>query len=230
MDINTTWQCSSESTLLLFLGGEISLDKQKLCWALANHLRADNTLGVREVVVGMNALMVYLDKQALYQDPSQLAVCERLLNELTHDFAQNLDNLQGIQGKHIDIPVIYGGECGVDLVASAKTLGISVDELVKQHTAPLYTVYFIGFQAGFPYLGGLPKALHLPRHAKPRTKVLQGSVGIGGGQTGIYPFESPGGWQLLGRTTLPLFDKSQNPPTLLQAGDTLRFVATEILV
>ena len=229
MDINTQWISSSESTFVLFLGGQISLDKQKLCWALSHHLNACTDLPPSETVVGMNALTVYLDKDVLYPNPSNLAIYQKLLNEITDDFVGSSGSFDGIDGKHVDIPVVYGGEYGADLADSAKVLGMSIDELVARHTAPLYTVYFIGFQAGFPYLGGLPDELHLPRHAKPRTKVPQGSVGIGGAQTGIYPFESPGGWQLLGRTDLPLFDKTNNLPTLLQAGDTLRFVATDIL-
>lgn len=96
------------------------------------------------------------------------------------------------------------------------------------HSESIYTVYMIGFQPGFPYLGGLPKCLHTPRRATPRTVVPAGSVGIGGAQTGIYPFASPGGWQLIGHTKLALFDKNQAQPTLLQAGDTVKFVVEGI--
>ena len=96
------------------------------------------------------------------------------------------------------------------------------------HSEPIYTVYMIGFQPGFPYLGGLPESLHTPRRAVPRTLVPAGSVGIGGAQTGIYPFSSPGGWQLIGHTKQALFDKNQAKPTLLQAGDTVKFVVEGI--
>lgn len=86
----------------------------------------------------------------------------------------------------------------------------------------------MGFQPGFPYLGGLPENLHTPRRSQPRTKVPAGSVGIGGSQTGVYPFTSPGGWQLIGRTEMPLFNIEKTPPVLLQAGDNVRFVAESI--
>lgn len=92
------------------------------------------------------------------------------------------------------------------------------------HSQAEYLVYFLGFQPGFAYLGGLPQQLHTPRRAEPRLKIEAGSVGIGGSQTGVYPAASPGGWQIIGRTTLALFNPRQNPPTALQAGDIVRFV------
>ncbi|MDO4426895.1 MAG: 5-oxoprolinase subunit PxpB [Moraxella sp.] len=228
--MNTTWQSASECTFVLFLGGVIDLEKQKQCWALADRLRQTPIEGVQveEVVVGMNALTVYLN---LYQLPQAYEVgrYQAALSAFTEAFFLTNQAQSATAGKHVKIPVIYGGEHGMDLQASAKLLGMSVRELVERHTAPIYTVYFIGFLAGFPYLGGLPKELHLPRHTKPRLAVPAGSVGIGGAQTGIYPLASPGGWQLLGRTDLALFDKNSTPPTLLQAGDTLQFVAVDIL-
>lgn len=228
--MNTTWQSASERAFVLFLGGVIDLEKQRQCWALADYLRDVPIEGVfaEDVVVGMNALTLYINP---YQLPRTYDVARYLsaLSAFTEDFFKNYNEQISVNTKHVKIPVIYGGEHGVDLQASAKRLGMSVQALVERHTAPIYTVYFIGFLAGFPYLGGLPEALHLPRHAKPRLAVPAGSVGIGGAQTGIYPFASPGGWQLLGRTDLPLFDKNSTPPTLLQAGDTLQFVAVDIL-
>lgn len=228
--MNTVWQSASERAFVLFLGGVIDFEKQRQCWALADYLRDVPIEGVsaEDVVVGMNALTLYINP---YQLPRTYDVARYLsaLSAFTEDFFKNYNEQISVNTKHVKIPVIYGGEHGVDLQASAKRLGMSVQALVERHTAPIYTVYFIGFLAGFPYLGGLPEALHLPRHAKPRLAVPAGSVGIGGAQTGIYPFASPGGWQLLGRTDLPLFDKNSTPPTLLQAGDTLQFVAVDIL-
>ncbi|UNU73656.1 5-oxoprolinase subunit PxpB [Moraxella nasovis] len=232
MDIHTHWQVSSERTLSLFLGDKISLHQQKICWALSSYLATPACpFALADIVVGMNTLTLYLktDDASIHTLMADFATKKAQLDKITHDFIVNFDDTDIITGKHIKIPVVYGGEHGVDLADSAKRLGMSVDELVACHTSPIYTVYFIGFIAGFPYLGGLPKELYLPRHAKPRTHVPAGSVGIGGAQTGIYPFSSPGGWQLLGRTDMALFDKTQNPPTLLNAGDTLQFVAVDIL-
>ncbi|NOT89523.1 MAG: 5-oxoprolinase subunit PxpB [Lysobacter sp.] len=127
----------------------------------------------------------------------------------------------------VEIPVCYGGAHGEDLEAAATELGIAPAELIARHGEATYTVAMIGFAPGFPYLGGLDPTLALPRLATPRTHVPAGSVAIGGAQTGIYPRESPGGWRLLGRTPLRLFDARRDPPSLLAPGDRVRFVAID---
>lgn len=127
----------------------------------------------------------------------------------------------------VEIPVVYGGESGPDLATAAAELGIAPGELARRHAGGEYTVAMIGFAPGFPYLFGLDPALALPRLATPRLKVPAGSVAIAGGQAGIYPRESPGGWRLLGRTPLRLFDPERTPPGTLQPGDRVRFVAIE---
>ncbi len=121
------------------------------------------------------------------------------------------------------IPVHYGGEFGPDLNAFAKAKSISPREVIDLHTSVEYYVYMIGFTAGFPYLGGLPIELHHPRRDHPRVRVPAGSVGIGGAQTGVYPHEAPGGWHLIGRTDMTLFDIDRSPPAVLKPGDRVRF-------
>ena len=123
----------------------------------------------------------------------------------------------------VEVPVAYGGCFGPDLEPAAARLGLDPDELAAAHAGAEYTVAMVGFAPGFPYLSGLDPRLALPRHSTPRTRVPAGSVGIGGAQTGIYPRKGPGGWQLLGRTPLRLFDPGADPPALLQPGDTVRF-------
>ena len=125
-----------------------------------------------------------------------------------------------------DIPVCYGRDDGPDLAAVCRHHGISRERLIQLHTEPDYLVTAIGFVPGFPYLTGLPPALATPRLASPRGRIPAGSVGIGGSQTGIYPFATPGGWQLIGRTGFPLFDPTANPPAALAVGDRVRFCAT----
>lgn len=211
------WQIASETNLVLFFPPPITLEQQKKCWALYEVIT--RLAPVTEVVIGMNTLSVFtcsLPWQALTALKQQLTA---LLDDIPS---------KTINGSHIEIPVHYGGKFGPDLRAMADALHLSVDELVRLHTQAIYTVYFIGFQPGFPYLGGLPESLHFARHATPRTHVPAGSVGIGGAQTGVYPFASPGGWQLLGQTDTKLFDVDQMPPTLLRAGDTLQFIAIDI--
>jgi len=125
-----------------------------------------------------------------------------------------------------EFPVCYGGDNGPDLPAVCQHHGIGPARLIQLHTEPDYLVTAIGFVPGFPYLTGLPPALATPRLASPRTHIPAGSVGIGGSQTGVYPFATPGGWQLIGRTSFPLFNPTASPPAALAVGDRVRFRAT----
>jgi len=125
--------------------------------------------------------------------------------------------------KRVVIPTVYGGEFGPDLDFVARHNGLSVEEVIRLHVSSDYRVYMIGFTPGFPYLGVLPPAIATPRLKVPRTLVPSGSVGIAGEQTGVYPVESPGGWQLIGRTPLQLYDPNRRSPVLLEPGDMVRF-------
>jgi KipI family sensor histidine kinase inhibitor len=121
------------------------------------------------------------------------------------------------------LPVCYGGEFGADLAHVAASRGLSTDEVVRLHAGSTFTVYMLGFMPGFPFMGGLPAALSMPRRTEPRVRVPAGSVAITGPLTAIYPWESPGGWQLLGRCPVPLFDAEADEPVLLAPGDEVRF-------
>tara|TARA_R110000868_G_scaffold145181_2_gene365156 strand:- start:62461 stop:63198 length:738 start_codon:yes stop_codon:yes gene_type:complete len=122
-------------------------------------------------------------------------------------------------------PVCYDLEFGIDLVEVAEKLNKTVEEIIKIHTSYSYTVYGIGFLPGFMYLGGLPQELEIPRRASPRPKVAKGSVGLAGKQTGIYPQESPGGWNILGNCTVPIFNPKNENPCLVKVGDKVQFYA-----
>lgn len=211
IEINTI----SENALCCTLPPPADLAKQQQWWAFAD--AAEQLPDIIEVVVGMNNVTVFADYGV------NLAA---LSGSLKHLWQHNQAN--DYQGQHIDIPVVYGGKLGMDLPEVAQYHGISIDEVIERHTAPIYTVFMMGFQAGFPYLGGLPEHLHTPRRAVPRAAVAAGSVGIGGAQTGIYPFASPAGWQIIGHSSVPLFQAHRQPPTLLKAGDTVRFVVQKV--
>jgi inhibitor of KinA len=127
----------------------------------------------------------------------------------------------------VEIPVLYDPEVAPDLQALAEEKGLTVEALVALHTAPDYRCYLLGFRPGFPFLGGLDPRLVAARLPSPRPRVPAGSIGIGGRQTGVYPVDSPGGWRLIGRTPLPLFDPARADPFLVYAGDTVRFVAID---
>ena len=121
------------------------------------------------------------------------------------------------------IPVCYGGSFGEDLEDVAEHAGISVDEVIRRHSAVDYRIYMLGFLPGFPYLGGLDESIACPRLSSPRQRIAPGSVGIGGSQTGVYPIASPGGWRLIGTTPLKLYDPNREEPILYRAGDSIRF-------
>jgi KipI family sensor histidine kinase inhibitor len=188
-----------------------TLECQRRVWAAAQVAR--DWPHVLEVVPGMNNLTVIFDP--LEADPDDLAARLKVAWDRAGDVPST--------GREVEIPVQYGGEYGPDLKAVADHTGLSLKEVVERHAGGHYVVFFLGFQPGFAYMGGLEQALHAPRRAEPRLEVPAGSVGIGGAQTGIYPATSPGGWQLIGRTAEKLFDPSRNPPTLLQPGDRVRF-------
>jgi KipI family sensor histidine kinase inhibitor len=193
-----------------------TLDCQRRVWVAAQAARG--WPHVLEVVPGMNNLTLVFDP--LNADPEALA--KRLLSawEAAVEAPGN--------SRTIEIPVQYGGEHGPDLAVVAKHTGLSAKEIVRRHCSGEYVVFFLGFQPGFAYLGGLDAALHTPRRREPRLAVPAGSVGIGGAQTGIYPAAAPGGWQLIGHTALSLFDPVCSPPTLLQPGDQVRFTSAGI--
>jgi KipI family sensor histidine kinase inhibitor len=127
------------------------------------------------------------------------------------------------EGRGWRLPVCYADDAGPDLADTARAIGRSVDEVVALHSGAELRVYVLGFLPGFPFMGGLPAELHLPRRAEPRVRVPAGSVAIAGGLTAIYPWESPGGWHLLGRCPVPLFDAARASPSLLAVGDRVRF-------
>lgn len=185
--------------------------------AVAARIRAIGPHWLRDLVPAFASLGVFFD-------PSADAVRVRAELEAILDATEVAPTAQRT-GNTVEIPVVYGGDHGPDLDSAAQELGLSPAQLVARHAAGEYTVAMIGFAPGFPYLSGLDPALALPRLATPRGRVAAGSVAIGGAQTGIYPRESPGGWRILGRTPLVLFDPQRDSPALLQPGDRVRFVA-----
>jgi KipI family sensor histidine kinase inhibitor len=173
-------------------------------------LRQLDPPGVVELVPGYRTVLIVAD-------PERAGVLDELAAGLP---GLELPPAGAVAGETVEIPVSYDGE---DLPEVADLTGLGVDEVVRRHTAPEYTVAFLGFSPGFPYLVGLDPALEVPRRDTPRTSIPAGSVGLAGNQTGIYPTASPGGWQLIGRTEVTLFDPTRDPPALLAPGTRLRF-------
>lgn len=145
------------------------------------------------------------------------------LNQLLTPLAQGSAE-EGEELPVVEIPVCYGGEYGPDLEEVAQHCSLTPEEVIARHTTPTYRIYMLGFTPGFPYLGGMDPSIAAPRRKEPRIHIPAGSVGIAGEQTGVYPIVSPGGWQLIGRTPLRLFDPQREQPILLSAGAGIRFV------
>lgn len=141
--------------------------------------------------------------------------------------AKNLDSIAIPPASVVELPVLYGGEMGPDLAFVAEHAGITPDEVIQLHTEPEYLIYMLGFTPGFTYLGGLNEKIHTPRLTQPRVKIPGGSVGIAGSQTGVYPIDSPGGWQLIGRTPVKLYDPNRAEPILPRAGQYIKFRAVD---
>ena len=205
-----------DAALLCELPPPATLAQQQQIWALANE--ALQWPAVQEALPGMNNL-------TLMFDPARIDAAELEMQVLA---AWPQLAAAAIEGRTIEIPVAYGGEHGPDLADVAAHTGFTPAEVVRRHAAGEYVVYLLGFLPGFAFMGGLPPELATPRRAEPRVAVPARSVGIGGAQTGVYPLVSPGGWQLIGRTSLEMFDPAAAEPTLLRPGDRVRFVVESV--
>jgi inhibitor of KinA len=200
------------------MGNSIDIRTNQTVLAFAARVEKADVVGVQEVVPTYRSVTVYFD--ALTISAEDLAA--RLRTLLSRPLSPTRQ-----RGSVHAIPVLYGGSTGPDLDDVAHTAGLTPRQVIELHCSVLYHVYMLGFSPGFPYLGTLPAALVMPRLATPRKRVAAGSIGLAGGQTGIYPQESPGGWRIIGRTPVRLFSMTRTKPFLLQAGDQVRFVSID---
>jgi len=204
-----------DRSLLIYLGESIDPAVNLRVHAVTRALKAKRHPAVVEVTPSYHCLMVEYDPVRIRPDQ---------LEDLVSGALQEAAAGEPAPPRTVEIPVLYGGAAGPDLGNVAAHTGLTPEEVIRRHAAGVYRVFCLGFSPGFPYMGGLEPGLHTPRLAEPRTKVPAGSVAIGGGQTGVYPAETPGGWQLIGRTPVRLFDPERAAPTLLEPGDDIRFV------
>ena len=207
---------ASDSSLLVVFGDTISAALHRQVMALFHALQAKRDPSIRNLHPGYASLLIDFDPLRVTHD-ELTALVQRLESAGTASTGDSV----------VVIPVCYHSEFGPDLADVAAHAGLSVEEVIRLHTSPTYLVYFLGFTPGFAYLGGLPEPLHTARLATPRISVAAGSVGIAGSQTGIYPVDSPGGWRLIGRTPLRMFDSEASTPARLQPGDRMSFVPIE---
>lgn len=209
---------AGESALVIELGDRIDPDINQRVYDLAATIERAALAVVQEVVPTYRSLLVRYDPlRANYADMAK-SVEDLARATLTGKGSKEQ------QRQLYEVAVVYGGEDGPDLPAVASHVGLAEDEVVSLHTRPAYRVYMLGFAPGFPYLGGLDPRIACPRLKTPRTRVTAGSVGIAENQTGIYPLATPGGWQIIGRTPVRLFDARRDPPVAITPGSFLRFV------
>lgn len=195
------------------LGHEISESTHKKIFTLITHLIHNPIQGIINIHPGYTSMLFTLDKMANIDDTIQAV-------ENSLDMVQNSEPPEE---KLVEVPVLYGGNYGKDIQRVVQFSRLSEDEIIQRHQSGNYLVYFLGFSPGFPYIGGMDQDLKTPRLQTPRKRVPQGSVAIAGGQTGIYPFPSPGGWNLIGRTPLKIFNISNPQNSLIQMGDKVQF-------
>lgn len=196
------------------IGDEIHPEINRKIRGLVLALEAKHIWGVREYIPTYRSLLIQYD-------PAEILFHE--LIEQIKQIESQFETAAIPEPKIVEIPVVYGGEFGPDLEFVATHNNLSQEEVIALHTDRDYLVHMLGFTPGFCYLGGMSEQLETPRLAEPRTCIPAGSVGIAGKQTGIYPIDSPGGWQLIGRTPLRLFDPDREPVVLIKAGDYVRF-------
>ena len=208
-----------DSALLLRSADEDAMRANARVHALADRLRDARVSGVGDIVPGMRDLVVHVDPLRCNLD----ALTELIAAPPT-ETTTALDRETTNDDVVLEVPVTYGRDAGPDLLDVARTCGLSPDEVCRRHAAVEYRVCFVGFLPGFPYLGPVDTRLRMPRRATPRPKVPPGSVAIAGEYSGIYPWASPGGWHLIGRTDVRLFDPERDPPALLAPGARVRFV------
>jgi len=204
-----------DSSVLIQLGEEIDLTINQDVHALAELINISSIQRMVEIVPAYSTLLVHYD-------PLVLSFAQ-MKNHLSALISQVQKTKPG-KPRQVEVPIRYGGEFGPDLDFVASHCGLPVEDVVRIHSEKTYTVFMMGFTPGFPYMGKLDDGIVTPRMETPRTRVPAGTVAIAGSQTGIYPIDSPGGWRLIGRTSLRLFDRESESPFLLSPGDQVRFV------
>lgn len=206
---------AGDSALLIEFGKDINPETNRKITALVQLMREQHIEGIVDVIPAFCSLLINYDPRVLSYEE---------LKERMEHLLKMETKTEATRKRIFEIPVCYGGEYGPDIENIAEHAGLSVEEVIKIHSSKDYLIYMLGFLPGFTYLGGLDERIYTPRLASPRLKIRAGSVGIGGSQTGIYPLDSPGGWQLMGMTPVRTYDPERQTPILVEAGDYIRFI------
>jgi KipI family sensor histidine kinase inhibitor len=201
-----------ENAVLVAFGESLSVETNTAVWNVHEAVRNSGMKGIVGLIPAYCSLVIHFDTDFL----SFYSV---------RDFVRNLDISESAQfeARRIEVPVCYRGTHGLDLETLSEKLSLPIEEIIRLHSERNYRVFMLGFLPGFAFMGITHESLETKRHAKPRSKVPKGSVGLAGRQTGIYPSDSPGGWQIIGRTPINLFDLSKKNPSFFQPGDEVTF-------
>lgn len=205
-----------EAALLVEWQPQIHEKTHYYVMSLVQFLQTQVHLNIIDITPTYHSVAIY------FSEISNISTIKNIINQYCDE---KIKNFNIISTRIIEIPVCYDKNFGLDIEEMSQNLNISIPQIIEKHTAPLYKVFFLGFLPGFPYLGGLESDLYFNRKSTPRPNVIAGSVAIGGEQTGIYSMNSPGGWNIIGKTPLLLFDVNAIKPTLLRAGDCVKFKA-----
>ena len=208
------FQFASDQSLLVYFGQEITLDAHQQVMKLLRLLQLEPVAGICNLHPAYCSLLVKFDGLRLRHDQ---------VESILRRYLERLEEIKLPEPRLVEIPVCYGGEFGPDLAEVCAIHGLTPAQAIEMHASTEYLVYFLGFVPGFAYLGELPEALVTPRLAAPRRRVPAGSVGIAGNQTAVYPFATPGGWRLIGRTPVAMFRAEREGFSLLAIGDRVRF-------
>jgi len=212
----------SDSAITIDFGNVIDENINDIVMQLYKNCTKNTFVGMKETIPSYASLTIFYDVFSVRRKYTFFKTAYAFVEDFLIKSYENIGEGESCQKRIIEIPLVYDGE---DLSYVANFHQISEAQTVELHTAPTYRVYMMGFLPGFAYMGGLDARIATPRKSLPRTKVPAGSVGIAGNQTGIYPSESPGGWQLIGRTELQLYTPNADEITLLKAGDLVKFIA-----
>ena len=209
---------AGDSAIVMEFGDTIEKEINARIAAVVESLKKKNIDGILDILSTYRSILINYD-------PVKISYGEMV--DTLKGLSKANSGEQSDEVRLIEIPTLYGGEYGPDIDFVAENAKLSKEEVIKIHSGTDYLVYMMGFMPGFTYLGGLDERIATPRLKSPRLKIEPGSVGIAANQTGMYPLESPGGWQLIGRTPLKLFDDTKEPPVFIQAGDYIRYVSID---
>ncbi|HXX43118.1 MAG TPA: 5-oxoprolinase subunit PxpB [Candidatus Acidoferrales bacterium] len=213
------FQPASDQSLLIYFGESITLEAHERVRKFLRLLESEPFAGVRNFHPAYCSVLLDFDALKMTQDELQGALSARLAR---------IDEFPLPERRQLEIPTCYGGDFGPDLREVARLHGLTPEQVIEMHASATYVVYFLGFVPGFAYLGGLPKAIATPRLATPRRNTPPGSVGIADDQTGVYPFDTPGGWRLIGRTPISMFRPDRSNMSFLSIGDRVRFTPISV--